>query len=68
MSQPAPADLLRQQAALFDASLSVQRHGLAILQGEMRALAAWMPGQLGPSQGSAKADAEVEAGFDNMPV
>ena len=42
----------------------MQHQGLALLLAEMRALAAVMPGE----DSRLPTDAEVEAGFDNMPI
>ena len=41
--------------------------GLRVLLAEMQALAALLPA-VGPLHGDLETDAEIEAGFDNMPV
>lgn len=64
MTARTPADLIREEADLLAAGLEIQTQGLELLLAEMRALAALMPGDPAPSA----TDAEVEAGFDNMPV
>lgn len=68
MTGKSPADLLREEAALIEAGLTMQRQGLDLLFTEMRALAALMPGQSDPTRKPEDVDAEVEAGFDNMPI
>ncbi len=70
--QPADAmahDPLRNEADLISAGLSLQTDGLKLLLAEMQGLAALMT-PVPPSGASpdATTDAEVEAGFDNMPV
>ena len=59
-----PADIIREEAELLAAGMDLQQQGIALLLAEMHALAAMLPGDK-PEQ---KADAEVEAGFDNMPI
>ncbi len=59
-----PTDLIRDEAKLLAANIELQHQGLELLLAEMRALAALMPGDH-PDQPT---DAEIEAGFDNMPV
>ena len=59
-----PADLVQQEADLLAAGTRLQQQGLDLLVVEMRALAALIPGQEKPLP----TDAEIEAGFDNMPV
>ena len=59
-----PANLIRDEADLLAAGIELQQQGLDLLLAEMRALAALMPGDTPHEQ----TDAEVEAGFDNMPV
>lgn len=61
-----PADLIRHEAKLIEAGLTLQTQGMQLLLAEMRALAGLMPGVdvvLEPAS-----DSETEAGFDNMPV
>jgi hypothetical protein len=64
MTQRKPADLIRDEADLIAAGFGLQQQGLDLLLAEMRALAALLPGEASPLP----TDAEVEAGFDNMPV
>jgi hypothetical protein len=64
MTARKPADLIRDEAELLAAGIELQQQGLELLLAEMRALAALMPGE----DSSLPTDAEVEAGFDNMPV
>lgn len=59
-----PADLLREEAELLAAATLLQQQGLDLLLAEMHALAALIPGTEKPLP----TDAEVEEGFDNMPV
>jgi hypothetical protein len=68
MTGTTPAELLREEAALIKAGLAVQQQGLDLLLGEMHALAAMLPGQNGIASAAPPSDAEVEEGFDNMPV
>lgn len=64
MTARTPADLLRDEADLIAAGAQLQMQGLDLLLAEMRALANLMPG----AQSEQADDAEVEQGFDNMPV
>lgn len=59
-----PNDLIREETELLAAGMELQHQGLELLLAEMRALAALMPGE----DSSHPTDAEIEAGFDNMPV
>jgi hypothetical protein len=59
-----PADLIRDEADLLAAGVKLQTQGLELLLAEMRALASLMPGE----DSRRPTDAEVEAGFDNMPI
>lgn len=59
-----PADPIRDEAGLVAAGMDLQQQGLDLLLAEMRALAALMPG----NRTHRPTDAEIEAGFDNMPV
>jgi hypothetical protein len=59
-----PGDLIREEAELLAAGITLQQQGLALLLAEMRALAALMPGE----RPRPPSDAEIEADFDNMPV
>ncbi|MBN8630193.1 MAG: hypothetical protein J0L76_04985 [Rhodobacterales bacterium] len=61
---PTAADLVRDEAELVAAGFRMQQQGLDLLLAEMRALAALMPGE----DSRRPTDAEVEAGFDNMPI
>lgn len=64
MTARTPADLIRDEADLMAAGLELQHQGLDLLLAEMRALAALMPGEPQHEQ----TEAEIEEGFDNMPV
>ncbi len=64
MTARKPADLIREEVDLVAAGIELQHQGLELLLAEMRALAALMPGE----DSSLPTDAEIEAGFDNMPV
>jgi hypothetical protein len=59
-----PADLIRDEADLLAAGVKLQTQGLELLLAEMRALASLLPGE----DSRLPTDAEVEAGFDNMPI
>ncbi len=61
---PTAADLVRDEAELITAGIKMQQQALDLLLVEMRALASLMPGE----DSRLPTDAEVEAGFDNMPV
>lgn len=61
---PKPTDLIREEAELLAAGLELQHQGLELLLAEMRALATILPGE----DTRLPTDAEVEAGFDNMPI
>lgn len=63
-TQPKPADPVRGEAGLFAAGFVLQNQGLELLLAEMRALAVLLPGE----EPHLPTDAEVEAGFDNMPI
>jgi hypothetical protein len=64
MTARTPTDLIRDEAELLAAGIELQQQGLELLLAEMRALAALMPGE----DSRLPTDAEVEAGFDNMPI
>lgn len=64
MTARKPADLIRDEAELLAAGMELQQQGLELLLAEMRALAVLMPGE----EGHLPTDAEVEEGFDNVPV
>lgn len=64
MTARKPKDLIREEADLVAAGIELQQQGLELLLAEMRALSALMPGKEPQEQ----TDAEIEAGFDNMPV
>lgn len=59
-----PVDPVPNEAELLAAGLYLQQQGMALLLAEMHALAAMLPGE----DTRLPTDAEVEAGFDNMPV
>jgi len=58
------ADLIREEADLLAAGMTMQQQGLELLLAEMRALATLLPGV----DSTLPTDAEVEASFDNMPI
>ena len=64
MTSRKPTDLIRNEAELLAAGIKLQHQGLELLLAEMRALAALMPGE----DSRLPTDAEIEAGFDNMPI
>ncbi|MFN4191935.1 MAG: hypothetical protein ACK4FR_03260 [Tabrizicola sp.] len=64
MTARKPADLIRDEADLLTAGIELQQQGLELLLAEMRALTTLMPGE----NRHQPTDAEIEAGFDNMPV
>lgn len=64
MTARKPSDLIRDEARFLAAGMEMQHQGLELLLAEMRALAALMPGD----HADQPTDAEIEAGFDNMPV
>jgi hypothetical protein len=70
MKKNTPVDLIRQEADLVETGLQIQSQGLSLLLAEMQALAGLIPGAVAPASGKtrAEAEAETEAGFDNMPV
>jgi len=59
-----PVRQVRGEADFLAAGFQLQNQGLELLLAEMRALAALMPGE----DSQLPTDAEVEAGFDNMPI
>ena len=59
-----PKDLIREETELLEAGIELQQQGLELLLAEMRALSELIPGQ----DTHLPTDAEVEAGFDNMPI
>jgi hypothetical protein len=64
MTARTPADLICEEAELLRTGIELQQQGLDLLLAEMRALAALMPGE----DSRLPTDAEIEAGYDNMPV
>ena len=75
----APQQELREMARLAQEAMELaatgQKAALSVLLAEMRALAALLPvAETGPESAAEEAErrrlheAEVEAGFDNMPV
>ncbi len=71
-SESTGSDLIRQEAELIEAGLALQTDGLRLLLAEMQGLAALIP-QVTPvhapdASQNAPTEAEIEAGFDNMPV
>lgn len=75
----APQQELKEMARLAQEAMELaatgQKAALSVLLAEMRALAALLPvGETGPESAAQEAErrrlheAEVEAGFDNMPV
>lgn len=64
MTARTPKTLIREEADLLETGIELQHQGLELLLAEMRALASLMPGE----DSRLPTDAEVEAGFDNMPI
>ncbi len=64
MTTKSPKSLIREDAGLLEAGIELQQQGLELLLAEMHALSVLIPGQ----DTRLPTDAEVEAGFDNMPV
>lgn len=64
MTARSPKTPLEEEVALLEAGIELQQRGLDLLLAEMRALTALMPGE----DSRLPTDAEVEAGFDNMPI
>ena len=64
MTAKTTKDLIREETELLEAGIELQHQGLELLLAEMRALSALIPGE----DSSLPTDAEIEAGFDNMPV
>lgn len=64
MTARKPDDADRDEADLVAAGIALQQQSLELLLAEMRALATLMPG----TETHQPTDAEIEAGFDNMPV
>jgi hypothetical protein len=64
MTKDNTEDLLKLEGEVVKAGLAMQQSSLELLQAEIKALAAILPGQPAPE----RSDAEVEADFDNMPV
>lgn len=54
------------ESEMVAASVALQEQGLELLRAEMQALKGIMEGAAHASEPSS--DAEIEAGFDNMPV
>ncbi len=57
-------DLLQAEADLLKSGLALEEQGLRLLFAEMQALTTLIPGQIT----TLPTEAEVEEGFDNMPV
>jgi hypothetical protein len=73
MTKEDPTDPIGKEAELIETGLALQSQGLELLLAEMHALASLMTGSTAPSSATdpktaAEAEAETEAGFDNMPV
>jgi hypothetical protein len=64
MTAKTPKDLMHEETDLLEAGIELQHQGLELLLAEMRALSTLIPGD----DSQLPTDAEVEAGFDNMPV
>jgi hypothetical protein len=56
--------LVQTESDILAVGLDLQQQGLELLLAEMRALSALMPGE----DSRKPTDAEIEAGFDNMPI
>ena len=72
MTTPVSKTLIEQEADLLETGLALQQDGLRLLLAEMSALATLMPGSEATPpadpEAAARTEAEVEAGFDNMPI
>ncbi|QLQ18747.1 MAG: hypothetical protein HZT43_08845 [Exiguobacterium profundum] len=76
MTKTDPTNLMMDMATGFaEATAAAQKAGLELLQAEMQAMTALMPGLAHPHKDEAEveadrraAEAAVEDGFDNMPV
>lgn len=73
MTKKPPDDHAGKEADLIQSGLALQAQGLDLLLTEMHALAALMTLSTAPkpakdTESEAAAEAETEAGFDNMPV
>lgn len=72
MTTPESKTLIEQEAELLETGLALQQEGLRLLLAEMTALATLMPwseaAALADPAAVARTEAEVEAGFDNMPI
>lgn len=65
------AALAHLAGEFVEAAVAAQNIGLALLQAEMQALTQVLPGTAAPAHSEAelaRAEAQVEADFDNMPV
>lgn len=76
MTKTDPTNLMMDMATGFaEATAAAQKAGLEMLQAELQAMTALMPGLAHPHKDEATEEAErraaeaaVEDGFDNMPV
>jgi hypothetical protein len=64
MTITSPKDLLQAETELLKSGLAIEEQGLRLLFAEMQALTTLIPGQATPLP----TEAEIEEGFDNMPV
>ncbi|HLQ18890.1 MAG TPA: hypothetical protein VK146_07905 [Tabrizicola sp.] len=64
MTGRSASDLIRDEAELLSVGMKLQNEGLQLLLAEMRALASLLPGETP----HLPTDAEIEDGFDNMPL
>ncbi len=64
MKRTAAEEMVELEAQVIEAGLQAQTTSLELLLAEMRALAALLPGQ----GDEPRSDAEIESGFDNMPI
>lgn len=64
MTSRSPKTPLQDEVELLEAGIELQHQGLELLLAEMRALTALIPGE----DSRLPTDAEIEAGFDNMPI
>lgn len=64
MTMTNPNDLLQAEAELLKSGLALEEQGLKLLFAEMQALTTLIPGQTA----TLPTEAEIEEGFDNMPV
>jgi hypothetical protein len=68
MTKARPADLIHPEPSLIESGLQLQVQGLELLLAEMRALTGMLAATAALQEPTPQAEAETEAGYDNMPV